>query len=307
MNDFKIPLLARATVIVLVMTAPTVLHASSTIQPDGTALAAGAAMVLATLRWEQGRWHWLVPALVGALAVSLKITNGLAVGLCALYLILRYVEDRLRARNEAGDEPQSSSTRDAPSPIAVRTRVINGAFIVGAVVVAAVAWTAVQRAIQKFPGTELPTNVVYQVSGFPFHAFFDSFGSGFSPLQHPYLPALTTTRSVVRAFPIVNAMLIAGTIVGAVWAGRGSRLRSLGGAALFAMFVVGPMFTFTDYKLFGVYYPGGIAPRYGLSIVPAAALVSSIVLARSRWLRYGAAAWAAWVAVITVIALAGLY
>jgi hypothetical protein len=63
----------------------------------------------------------------------------------------------------------------------------------------------------------------------------------------------------------------------------------------------------TDYKLFGVYYPGGIAPRYGLSIVPAAALVSSILLARSRWLRYGAAAWAAWVAVITVIALAGLY
>ena len=177
----------------------------------------------------------------------------------------------------------------------------------GAVVVAALAWSVLQRVIQKFPGTDLPTNKIYEVSSFPFHAFFDSLGAGFSPLQHPYLPALTTTRSVVRAWPIVNAMLIGGTIIGAVWAGRGSRLRALGGAALFAMLIVGPVFMLTDYKFFGVYYPGGIAPRYGLSIVPAAALVSSLVLARSRWLRYGAAAWAAWVAVITVIALAGLY
>ena len=189
----------------------------------------------------------------------------------------------------------------------MRTRVVNVAFIVGAVVVAALAWSVLQRMIQKFPGTDLPTNKIYEVSAFPYHAFFDSLGAGFSPLQHPYLPALTTTRSVLRAWPIVNAMLIAGTIIGAVWAGRGSRLRALGGAALFAMFIVGPVFMLTDYKFFGVYYPGGIAPRYGLSIVPAAALVSSIVLARSRWLRYGAAAWAAWVAVITVIALAGLY
>lgn len=308
MDDFEIPLLARTTVIVLVLTAPTVLHASSTIQPDGTALAAGAAMVLATLRWEKGRWHWIVPALVGALAVSLKITNGLAVGLCVLYLILRYAEDRLAARRAddwAGDAEVSPNAE--PSTIAVRTRVINVAFIVGAVVIAALAWTIVQRSIQKFPGTELPTNKIYEVPGFPFHAWIDSLGAGFTPLQHPYLPALTTTRSVLRAWPIVNAALLAGTIIGAVWAGMGSRLRALGGAALFAMFVVGPLFTFTDYKFFGVYYPGGIAPRYGLSIVPAAALVASLCLARSRWLRYGAAAWAAWVAIITVIALAGLY
>jgi len=313
MDDFEIPLLARATVIVLVLTAPTVLHASSTIQPDGTALAAGAAMVLATLRWEQGRWHWIVPALVGVAAVSLKVTNGLVVGLCVLYLILRYVEDRLEERREAAPDPEGGQSAPGQSPdvepgtIAVRTRVVNVAFIVGAVVVAALAWSVLQRVIQKFPGTDLPTNKIYEVSAFPYHAFFDSLGAGFSPLQHPYLPVLTTTRSVMRAWPIVNAMLIGGTVIGAVWAGRGSRLRALGGAALFAMAIVGPVFMLTDYKFFGVYYPGGIVPRYGLSIVPAAALVASLVLARSRWIRYGAAAWAAWVAVITVIALAGMY
>jgi len=58
---------------------------------------------------------------------------------------------------------------------------------------------------------------------------------------------------------------------------------------------------------FGVYYPGGIAPRYGLSIVPAAALVASLCLARSRWLRYGAAAFATWTAAMTVLALSGYY
>ena len=318
MGDFEIPLLARASVLVLVLTAPTVLHASSTIQPDGSALAAGAAMVLATMRWEQRRWHWIVPALVGTLAVSLKITNGLVVGLCVLYLILRYVEDRLAERGatdvaadaDAASAPSAASAAspDAePSTIAVRTRVVNVAFIVGAVVVAALAWSVLQRVIQKFPGTDLPTNKIYEVSRFPFHPFLDSLGAGFSPLHNPYLPALTTTRTVLRAWPIVNGVLIAGTIIGAVWAGRGSRLRALGGAALFAMLIVGPVFTLTDYTLFGVYYPGGIVPRYGLSIVPAAALVASLCLARSRWLRYGVAALAAWVAVITVIALAGLY
>lgn len=316
MADFEISLLARASVIVLVLTAPTVLHASSTIQPDGSALAAGAAMVLATMRWEQRRWHWIVPALVGALAVSLKITNGLVVGLCVLYLILRYIEDRLAERRETAEQTDGAADGDTvidaspdaePSTIAVRTRVVNVAFIVGAVVVAALAWSVLQRVIQKFPGTDLPTNKIYEVSRFPFHPFLDSLGAGFSPLQHPYLPALTTTRSVLRAWPIMNAALIAGTIVGAIWAGRGSRLRALGGAALFAMLIVGPVFTLTDYTLFGVYYPGGIVPRYGLSIVPAAALVASLCLARSRWLRYGGAALAAWVAVITVIALAGLY
>jgi len=260
--------------------------------------------VLATVRWEKGRWHWLVPALVGAAAVSLKITNGLVVGLCVLYLLLRYAEERLEERRRTSDETESVGE---PSAVSVRTRVINVAFIVGAVVIAALAWSVLQRMIQKFPGTNLPTNKIYEVSRFPFHPFFDSLGAGLSPLQHPYLPALTTTRTVTRAWPIVNAALIAGTIIGAVWAGRGSRLRALGGAALFAMFIVGPVFTLTDYKFFGVYYPGGIAPRYGLSIVPAAALVASLCLARSRWLRYGAAAFAAWVAVITVIALAGVY
>ena len=122
MDDFEIPLLARATVIVLVLTSPTVLHASSTIQPDGTALAAGAAMVLATLRWEKGRWHWIVPALVGVVAVSLKVTNGLVVGLCVLYLILRYVEDRLEERRDAATTPRAAMPRRDRHPTPSRAR-----------------------------------------------------------------------------------------------------------------------------------------------------------------------------------------
>jgi hypothetical protein len=307
MGEFAIPRLARATVIVLVLTAPTVLHASATVQPDGSALAAGAAMLLATLRWEQRRWHWIVPALVGAAAVSLKVTNGLVVGLCVLYLVFRYVEERIAEREAARVATPVPSPDAEASPIALRTRVVNVACIVGVVVLAALAWSVLQHAIQKFPGTDLPTNKVYEVSSFPFHAFFDSLGSGFSPFQHPYLPALTTTRATLRASMIVNGVLLAGTVFGAVWAGRGSRLRALGGASLVAMLVVGPVFMLTDYLGFGVYYPGGIAPRYGLSIVPAAALVASLCLARSRWLRYGAAGFAAWTAVITVLALSGYY
>jgi hypothetical protein len=245
--------------------------------------------------------------LVGAAAVSLKVTNGLVVGLCVMYLVFRFVEERIAEREAARVDPPPPSPDAEPSAIALRTRVVNVACIVGVVVVAALAGSVLQRAIQKFPGTDLPTNKIYEVSTFPFHAFFDSLGAGFSPFQHPYLPALTTTRATLRASMIVNGMLLAGTVFGAVWAGRGSRLRALGGAALGAMFVVGPVFMLTDYVFFGVYYPGGIVPRYGLSIVPAAVVVASLCLQRSRWLRYGAALFAGWTALITLLALSGYY
>lgn len=298
MGDFSIPFLARAALIVLVITSPAVIESVSTVQPDGTALAIGAAMVLATLRWEKGRWHWLVPALIGAFGVLLKITNGIVVGACVLYLVIRFVEQRLAARNETDAAGETGA-------VTLRTRVIPVAGIVAAVVVAAFAWNVVQHSIEKIAGTDLPTNKSYEVDSLKTDAILDSVGDVVTPLRVPYLPRAVNTVATRDAWHVVNAGLFAGTIIGAIWAGRRSRLRALGGATLLMMVVVGPFFTISNFALFGIVYEHGIAPRYGLSLVPAAILVTAVCLERSRWLLYGVSAYAVWVAVITLVAVAG--
>jgi hypothetical protein len=228
----------------------------------------------------------------------------MGVGVCVLYIVVRSVQERLEARRAPGDEAPATAEIDMPP---LRARVIAAIGIVGAVAVAAITWSAVQHAIQLFPGTDLPTNKVYEVSTFPFHAWLDSVYAGITPFHQPYLALQVTTRSTVRVWPIVNGMLLAGTIVGAVWAGRGSRLRALGGSALVGMALLGPVFTLVNYVFFHIYFPAGIAPRYGLSVVPAAALVASVCVTRSRWLRLGTAVFAGWVVVITLLSVSRFY
>ena len=55
------------------------------------------------------------------------------------------------------------------------------------------------------------------------------------------------------------------------------------------------------------FYPKGQEPKHRttLSLVPAAMLVAAVCVARSRWLRYGVAAYALWVAGITLVAFIG--
>ena len=285
--------------IVLVLTAPSVLLASSTIQPDGSAIVAGAAMVLATLRWEQRRWHWLVPALVGAAAVSLKITNGLVVGLCVLYLVFRYAEDRITGRQTVRRATFPRPRRRVEHDRRAHARRERGvhrrrgrprrARMVGA--------PARDPALS---GNGPPDQQGLPGLRFPFHSFFDSLVRRLLAIAAPLHSSRDDDHDHVAGLDDRQRRAARGNVIGAVWAGRGSRLRALGGASLFAMLVVGPVFTLADYLFFGVYYPGGIAPGYGLSIVPAAALVSSVVprpvtMAPLRRRRVGA-----WTAVITI-------
>ena len=79
----------KALLIGLLAVSPTVLHESSIINPDTTALLGGALVLAAALRWDGGRApSWLLP-LAALVAVWLKFTNSVAVGAAVVYLAVR--------------------------------------------------------------------------------------------------------------------------------------------------------------------------------------------------------------------------
>ncbi|MGH2692272.1 MAG: hypothetical protein ACRDHM_07180, partial [Actinomycetota bacterium] len=105
-KEFGVATAPLAVVVAAVAATPTLLHASATVTNDITGVVAGGLLVWVTLRWERGSSPLWLLGVVAFLALALKTTNGLAVGLCALYLLLRGrpPDESIRARrsNRAG-------------------------------------------------------------------------------------------------------------------------------------------------------------------------------------------------------------
>src|SRR5690606_3476068 len=109
---------------------PPVLLAHSTVTNDASSLAAGAAVTLATLRWERRAAPTWVPVAVAALAVLLKATS-LAVLLMACAFVL------VRALQTA-DTP-----RDRMQSVLGRRNVVFVSALAAAAVVVGIGWSAV--------------------------------------------------------------------------------------------------------------------------------------------------------------------
>jgi len=295
LGEFETPIAIRAVLIVLLLTAPTVLHFSSIVNPDGSALATGAAVLLATLRYERRAGSWVPLAVLSAFAIATKATNGFGVGVCLIDIGVRWLQHR-SARQGLGDEPQAK-LRDRKRYLVVAGALIGGLAVTGLV------WAGISSAIAHVPSNQIPMIRRFSTHSFPIKGLQFDWRDALSPLRAAYVPRFLKSARIVRIAEIVDVLVIAGTLVGIAFSEHGSRLRAVAIAALVAMLLVGPVVVTFNYLAQGIWFRPGTVPRYGLSILPAA-LVAATVSLRQRVVLFGASVLAGLTLISTILQMA---
>ena len=257
----------KALLIVLLAVSPRILHASSIVNPDTTALLGGALVLAAALRWEAGRAPpWLMP-LVSLVAVWLKFTNSVAVGAAVVYLAVR-----------------AWQRRDDLTPATIRRwSMVTGAAVI-VTVASIITWSAVQDARGHIDAEQLPTNAIYQVDGFQWDRLGDELFSTLSPLRDPFVPD-TLPRSLLEPLGgLLNLLIIVGLGAVALFAAKGSNHRALAATATVGMVATGVVTMVASYLSLGIYFDTN--PRYGLSLLPFA-VVAFVPVLDNRIIRWG--------------------
>lgn len=266
LSEFGISVLVRTGVTLAIALTPLVLFQSATINPDSTAVAAGAGVLLAVVLAERRRCGLWVPALAAAGAIALKSTNVVALVVALGYLGVRWWQQR--------DDRE------------VARRLVWAAVwtVVGAGVVA-LAFSVYQRSIATVPLADLPLMQGMRASAFPWDVLTASItvtptGTSWNPAQ--------LARPINNLIMAVSAVGLAGLGVAAVaLSAKGSRVRAVAVAALVAVVATGPLFDVANYVLTTTTTP--IPARYGLAAVPALALAAAWVLDGRRVGRWTAA------------------
>jgi hypothetical protein len=289
-DELGVRVAARLPVLLLVACAPTVLHATATVNPDGSALAIGAAALLVVLRWESGRAPpWLL-AVVGVAAVLTKINNVMAVGVAVLYLGFRWYQQRATgprtdpSPDGSGYEPDGghvAAGRHAEGPArSGRATTVAVAALALSVAVLGGAWMLFSSVNARVDANEIPMTQRFLVESISADEFLDNLTTGLTPLRDPYLPAVLATP-LTRAGSILGDRLLMIGVAGSLIVSRPrSRERAIASAAVLAMVVVGPMFVAFNFVASSIYVT--IPSRYGLAVVPAAAAATGLLIQRSK-------------------------
>jgi hypothetical protein len=301
LDELRAGLLARSALILLAVTAPTVLHGSATINPDGTALVAGAAVLWTVLRWERGKGRAWVPVAVVALTTATKVTDLMGVVVVLVYLAIRAV---VRTAPVEGVPAWSWSGVKARflDPEGPARRLLGMMVaMVAAVAVVSVAWLVTQKVLEVASPSTIPMVYRYRFDRFPFQELASNWHQTVSPFVERYVPPFLQSRTVLTMAAVVDLLMVAGPVAGTVMAVRRSRERSLGVAALIVMPLVGPLLVLFNAVIQQLYVV--IPSRYALSIVPALLAASVPALRRRVPLVIGtvAAAVATWGVVACLI------
>ena len=289
-DELRVRVAARLPVLLLVACAPTVLHAAATVNPDGSALAIGAAALLVVLRWESGRARpWLL-AVVGVAAILTKVNNVMAVGVAVLYLALRWYQQRATepgtdpspddsGRQAGGDQLAADRPTDGPSRsgratvVAITTLAVSVAVVGGA-------WMLFSSVNARVDADEIPMTQRFLVDSVSVDQVVDSLPVGLTPLRDAYIPAVVATPLTRAGALLGDRLLLIGVVASLIVSRPRSRERALAASATLAMIVVGPMFVSFNYVASSIYVT--IPSRYGLAIVPAAAAAAGLLIQRSR-------------------------
>jgi hypothetical protein len=277
MGELKVDPMRRAVVLVLVITAPAVMESNAVITTDATALLAGAAVLYAVLRFERGASAWPA-ALAAMLAVALKSTNVMAVGVAVLYLLVRWMQDRGPLQRRA---------------IAV------GAMSAGAVVVAG-AWAVYSSAAARVPLLTIPMERRFHVASLGVREFGRNLAAGFTPMTPWHIPVEIRAFWMPSVAQLVDHLFLAGLVAAAVFGLARSRERALAVAVLISLLLAGPVFVLVNYVGTSTYVD--IPHRYALSVLPAIAAVVPVLLADRRTMQLVGGG-AAVVGVLTLTAL----
>ena len=266
LGELRIRPRARVPVLLLVASAPTVLHASATVNPDATSITIGAVTLLVVLRWEAGRASpWLLAA-VAAAAMFTKATNLMGVAAAALYILFRWVQARRGEVEAAGPvEPGSAAAGTSPR---LATRPVVAVLVMAAVAGAVTAgtWAVATAAMARMDQSEIPMAQRFHVDSLTLDQVVDSVPTALSPLRDPYLPAVIDGPFLRVADSLVDKLLVAGLVAALLMSVAGSRQRALAGATLVCLLALGPFFVVFDFYATHGYFV--VPPRYGLVLVP---------------------------------------
>jgi hypothetical protein len=265
-RDLGVPWLARAGLSLALIAAPTLLLAQSTVTNDATALAAGAAVTLATLRWAAGRLPMWVPLGLAVVALVLKVTNVAVLLMACAFVLIRALQQSERARQK---------WRSALHPRLLAFVGLCGA----ATFVVALGWSAIQDSRATLDPMGIPQNMVMQADGFDPWWLVTAVPSLLSPVSPDWLQSALDGRIGSTVGHVVNAGLLLLAVLGAVRAGRGSVVRALALATAAAALAFGPLMVLANYVTLDMYFE--IPARYGFSLVPAMAAVAGTAI-RSR-------------------------
>jgi hypothetical protein len=310
---------ALLAALTLVPTTSAVLHASSTVNPDATAVLAGGLVLFAAVAWEQRRLGTLGLAAAGAVATGLKLTNLLAVAAVAAWLVVRsdttgVVIGRVRAgwrkaglgRHDANTDPTTSP----PVPPGTSDHRNDGTRAAVALVAGAVAagggWLLFDRLRATIDPAIVPQNRLNMAHGIPALSVIFSSSNLFSwfPPIDGFDPVVFKTTPVTD-FRVVIAFLFAGAMLLAMLrlSSRKDSLAVLGAAGTAVALVAAPLFLVVNTVVSNVNTDP--TPRYGMSLLPVMVVVlASMVRRRSSALLLGAFAGVAYTTLWVTIVLA---
>lgn len=249
LGEFSIPYWVRFFTILLIVTAPTVLHLSSIVNPDITGVVGGAAIAWLTLRWERGASPAWLLVVAGTLAVLGKPLNAVAVAVMVTYLVIRYLLQRFGAEHK---------------PLPFPTWGVGA--LLGAMLLGAVPWVIVQGALASAPTSEVP--MIIQFSGAPltWADVTSQINAVVSPLRNPYVPAFIAGPLTMLIVAISDLFMIGGNI-GVSLLSRDRRASVLATTTLTAALLLGPtIVVFVFVTLDGMVFPTTV--RYGLPLLP---------------------------------------
>jgi hypothetical protein len=167
---------------------------------------------------------------------------------------------------------------------------------------ATVIWLGAQGAIAHGDRDDNPQIQPHKVDSFPSDGFRQEWQAAVTPFRRAgYVSSSLDTPRLDDLAQLVDAAFLAGSIVAVGYSEARSRQRAVALAALGAMALVGPGFVIVNYVVSGTFVL--IPARYGISILPALAVVCAVPL-RQRVLLVAGAALAGWITVLTVFELA---
>ena len=320
LGEFDISRLTRSSLLITFVTAPVILYEAAIINPDVTAAAIGAAILLSVLAWERRRVPLIVPGLVAGGAILMKSTHMLAVIAMLIYLAVRWAQQRWPGPERSDGPSLESGPRATTSPATVtesgpavltapatatepaRTPMDLFRAAVSMVIgmgVASGVLVRLQSAAKLIPSKDIPMNVRMRVNSFQTVRVADSVT--WSPLVDPFVPHNLVTNWVSSIYLIGTFGLPVLAATAGLLGHTGSRTRALAIASLATLALGGPLFVVIFYFTSEVYT--AVPSRYSLSLVPLLLVAAAPVVDRPivRQIAAGFAVTATAVALYNVI------
>ena len=255
----------RAAVVGLLGVSPVVVHASALLNPDATALLGGAAVLVALLKWESGRWPWWTVPAAAAVAMGLKLTNVPALGAVVVYLAFRAWQER----GSLGQDRFRERARQRVLVVLTSTLVALASVL---------AWRLWQGYRQLDDEKDLPIHTNLRHGSFQWTSVDDQLRAVVTPFRDQWVPDILPRSALTPLGGVADIGLL--VLLGAAVASTAAKSahRALVAGVFAAMAGMGVVAMISFHLALGLDAP--TPGRYGLAVLPFAAAAVAPVMRR---------------------------